>query len=239
MPPVDIQDLLDKIESLRQKIADKINWIADKINGILSHVPGFLSWVVDKFIAAWNKMLEKYTEFMAWFVQKLAYAGDPVRLWNLGDDWHTLVGEPGKTMADSIDETHELLVDDNWTGEAATAYKAQVPDQESTLRLLGQTFASTASSQLKTMAVAIVLFWTGIIAALVSLVIAIIAASAATGSVIGIPAVPFAIGAGIIAFLIAAGTGTASLIGGCLLAKEGLNNVTRYAEDWPEFALPA
>lgn len=237
MPPISIDEIIEKVNELLDKIAAKIEEIRQKVNSILSKVPGFLEWAVDKFLDAWNKMLEKLGEFWDWFTDKLSYVGDPFGLHGRGDDWHTVVGDPGKEMADSIDSDHELLVDGTWTGQAATAYQGQVPDQESALRSLGQTFASQVSSGLKTMAFGVAAFWLGIIAALVTLVLAIVAASAATGSIIGLPAVPVLIVSGIIGFLVAAGLGLATLAFTASQAADSFRNITRYATDWPEFAV--
>lgn len=237
MPPISIDEIIEKIQALLDKVEAKIEEIRQKVNSILSKVPGFLQWAVDKFIDAWNKMLEKLGEFWDWFSDKLAKVGDPFGLYDTSESWHVKVGEPGKRLADSIDDEHELLVDDTWTGLAATSYKDQVPDQETALRSLGLTFASTVASNLKTMAFGVAAFWITVINGTIALVAAIIAASAATGTIIGLPAVPVLIVMGIVAFLVTAGGGLATLMFTANLAGDGFRNLTRYATDWPEFAV--
>lgn len=237
MPPISIDEIIEKVNALLDKIADRIEQIRQKVNSILSKVPGFLRWAVDKFLDAWNAMLKKLGEFWDWFTDKLASVGDPFGLVDTGSDWHTMLGEPGKQAADSIDDEHELLVDDTWTGLAATAYKDQVPAQESALRSLGQTFASSVASSLKTLSFGIAAFWILVISALVTLVLALVAATAATGSIMGLPAVPVLIVSGIVAFLVQVGGGLATLTFTASSAADGFRNITRYATDWPEFAV--
>jgi hypothetical protein len=237
MPAITIDEIIDKLNEMFDKIQTKVEELRQKANAILSKVPGFLSWAVDKFLDAWNKMLEKLGEFWDWFADKLAYVGDPFALHDKAGDWHTLVGLPGKNEADLIDEQHELLVDETWNGTAASSYREKVPAQEAALRSLGSTFASTVASNLKTVAFGIAAFWIGVIAALVALVVAILSATAATGTIIGLPAVPFLVIAGILAFLLAAGAGLATLAFTSNQAAEGFRNVKMYATTWPVFAL--
>lgn len=236
MPPITVDEIIERLNALFDKIQDKLNWITDRINSLLSHVPGWAGWVVDKFMDAWNAMLGKLQEFWDWFTDKLAYVGDPFTLWSTSDLWHTVVGEPGKVLADSIEDS-DLLVDNTWTGPAAESYKGQVPDQETALRTLGQSFATTASSQLKTLSVGIGIFWLGVIAAVAALAWTIVAAAGETGSVIGIPAVPATIAAGLVTCLLALGAALGSLVGALKISADGFRSVVRYATDWPEFAV--
>ncbi|MGZ4447608.1 MAG: hypothetical protein ACXVWZ_08790 [Nocardioides sp.] len=232
-----IDEIIARINGFLDKVQAKLEELTDKVNSILSHVPGFLSWAVDKFMDLWNTMLDKLGEFWGWFTDKLAYAGDPFGLGDVGDRWNSDLGLPAKALADSIDDEHELLVDDTWTGLAATAYKEQVPDQESALRTVGQTFASAVDSAMGTLKAGIITFWAAVVTALVTLVLAIIAATAAAGTVIGLPAAPVAVISGIVAFLLAAGTGVAALYLTTSSAADSFRNARQYATSWPDFAV--
>lgn len=231
-----IDEIIEKINGLLDKVQGKLEELANKVNGILSHVPFFLQWAVDKFMDLWNTMLDKLGEFWDWFTEKLAYAGDPFGLGDAGERWNTDLGLITKALADQIDDEHELLVDDNWTGTAASAYKEQVPEQEDALRTLGQ-FATNVHSAMGTLKAGIITFWGAIVTALVGLAVAIVIATAAAGTVIGLPAAPVAVVAGVIAFLLAAGTGVAVLY---LLADSAagtFRDARQYATDWPDFAV--
>jgi hypothetical protein len=232
-----MDEIIEKINGFLDKVQGKLEELTDKVNGILSHVPFFLQWAVDKFMDLWNKMLDKLGEFWDWFTDKLAYCGDPFGLGDAGDRWNTDLGQPTKALADQIDGEHELLVDDNWTGTAASAYKEQVPDQEAALRSVGQSFATAVDSAMGSLKTGLITFWLAIGAALVALAVAIVLATAAAGTVIGLPAAPVAVIAGVIAFLVAAGTGLAALYLGTSSAADSFRNARQYATDWPEFAV--
>lgn len=231
-----IDEIIERINGFLANVQDKLEALTDKVNGILRHVPFFLQWAVDKFMDLWNTMLDKLGEFWDWFTDKLAYAGDPFGLGDTGERWNTDLGLPTKALADQIDDEHELLVDDNWTGTAATAYKEQVPDQEDALRTLGQ-FATTVNSAMSTLKAGIIVFWAAIVTALIGLGVAIVLATAAAGTVLGLPAAPVAVVAGVIAFLLAAGTGVGALYLTANSASDTFRDARQYATEWPDFAV--
>lgn len=232
-----IDEIIEKINGLLDKVQGKLEELANKVNGILSHVPFFLQWAVDKFMDLWNTMLDKLGEFWDWFTDKLAYAGDPFGLGDAGERWNTDLGLTTKALADQIDDEHELLVDDNWTGTAASAYKEQVPEQEAALRSVGQSFATAVDSAMGSLKTGIITFWVIIAAGLIGLGVAILTATAAAGTVIGLPAAPVAVVAGVIAFLVAAGAGVTALYLGTTSAADSFRNARQYAADWPDFAV--
>jgi hypothetical protein len=232
-----MDEIIAKISGFLDKVQGKLEELTDKVNGILSHVPFFLQWAVDKFMDLWNKMLDKLGEFWDWFTDKLSYCGDPFGLGEAGDRWNTDLGLPTKSLADQIDDEHELLVDDTWTGTAATAYKEQVPDQEAALRTVGQSFATAVDSAMGSLKSGLLLFWGGIVIGLITLVGAIIGATAAAGTIIGLPAAPVAVVIGVVGFLLTAGAGVAALYLLAGTAADSLRNGRQYATDWPDFAV--
>lgn len=232
-----IEEIIEKINGFLAKVQGSLEKLTTKVDNILSYVPFFLQWAVDKFMDLWNTMLDKVGESWDWFTDKLAYCGDPFGLGEAGARWNTDLGQPAKALADQVDGEHELLVDDNWTGTAATSYKEQIPDQEDALRTLGQSFATAVDSAMGTLKASIIGFWGGIVIALVGLGLAIVAATAAAGTVIGLPAAPVAVVAGVIAFLLAAGAGVAALYLGTNSAADSFRNARQYATNWPDFAV--
>lgn len=231
-----IDEIINKIESLLDKIQDKIKWIEGKINGLLSHVPFFLKWAVSAIQDLWNKVCDKIEEFWNWFTDKLAYAGDPGLLQQTGQDWNKLLGQPTHKRAADVD-SDELLVDDTWTGTAADAYKSHIGDQKSALEAVGQTYATAVSSALNGLKTGVILFWSGVIAGLISLLVGIVLATGATGTIIGIPAALATILGAIVLFLVTAGGGVLALKLSLGDTSSSLNTLKSYTDPWPNFVL--
>lgn len=229
-----IDEIINRIEGLLDKIEGKVDAIRDKINSLLSHVPSFLHWVVSKVEDLWNKVCDKIGEFWDWFTDKLAYAGDPGLLQSTGQDWNSKLGEPTHKRASTVG-SDQLLVDDTWTGDGADKYKSHMGDQESALESVGQTYASAVSSTLNSLKTGVILFWAGVIAGLIALTTGIIAATAATGTIIGIPAALASIIFAIVGFLATAGGGVLALKLACSDASSSLQTLLGYADPWPDF----
>lgn len=233
---MDINELIQKIVDKLDRIRDLVKQIQSKINGLLSHVPGFLHWVISKVEDLWGKFCDKMAEFWDWFTDKLAYVGDPFVLKDTGERWNTELGLPAHRRAAEV-ESDDLLVDDNWTGTAASAYKEKIGDQKDALNTIGQTYASGVSSALNTMKTGIWIFWIAVVSALVVAILAFIAGIGAEGTIIGIPAGLLAQIAAVVGFLLAAGGAAVALKLAANDAASGLRNLTSYSEKWPSFTL--
>lgn len=234
---MDINSLIQKIEEKLRQINDIVNRVRDKINSLLSHVPGFLHWAVSKIQDLWNQFCAKMSEFWDWFTDKLAYAGDPFILQDTGDKWNTKLGGPAHKRAKEVD-SDDLLVDDIWTGTGAEAYKSKIDGQKEALDSVGQNYATAVQSALNGMKTGIWVFWIGIVVALVILVAGVIIGAAADASIIGLPAGMAEMLAAVIEFLLVGGASIAAL---ALLAHDSaasLRQVNSYYDDkWPSFAL--
>lgn len=239
---MDINSLIQKIEEKLHQINDIVNRVRDKINSLLSHVPGVLHWAVAKIQDLWNQFCKKMTEFWDWFTDKLAYAGDPFILQDTGDKWNTNIGIPAHKRAKEVDAS-VLLVDnqdkdENWSGTGADAYRSKLGDQKEALDGIGQNYATAVQSALNGMKTGIWVFWIGIGVAIVILVAGVIIGAAADASIIGLPAGMAEMLAAVIEFLLVGGASVAAL---ALLAHDSaasLRQVNSYYDDkWPDFAL--
>lgn len=233
---MDINSLIDKINEKLNKIRELVTTITNKINGLLSHVPGWLHWAVSKIEDLWNKFVNKMGEFWDWFTDKLAYVGDPFLLKDTGQRWTDKLGVPTHKRAGEVD-SDDLLVDDSWTGTAASAYKDKIGGQKDALNAVGSTYASAVQSSLNTMKTGIWTFWIAVVAALVVAVLAFIAGIGMEGTIVGIPAGLFTQIAAVVGFLLAAGGATMALKFAADDTASGLRNLNSYADKWPSFAL--
>lgn len=233
---MDINSLIQKLQEKLNKIRELVTTITNKINGLLSHVPGWLHWAVSKIEDLWNKFCDKMGEFWDWFTDKLAYVGDPFLLKDTGQRWTDKLGAPTHKRAGEVD-SDDLLVDDIWTGTAADAYKSKIGDQKSALNAVGTSYANSVQLSLNTMKTGIWVFWIAVVAALVVATIAFIAGIGAEGTIIGIPAGLFAQIAAVVGFLLAAGGATLALKFSADDSASSLRNLNSYADKWPSFAL--
>ncbi|WP_029144846.1 hypothetical protein [Microbacterium luticocti] len=222
-----IRDLLDKIQS-------KIDEITRLVNSVLSKIPFFLSWVADKVHEAWDAMLSRLKEFWDWFTDKLSYVGNPFLLNDTGKSWNT-VGASVARINDTITD-QALSVDDRWKGRAADQYEQSLEPQRRANTSIMSDYAANVANALSSLSTGIAAFWAGIAVALITLIGAIAGAAVATGTIVGLPAAPVLIGIGIVAFLVAAGSGV-----GVLLTQAGTCRTTLAATSagisvWPKIA---
>lgn len=233
---MDINALIQKITDKLDRIRDLMKQIQSKINGLLSHVPVFLKWVISKVEDLWGKFCDKMSEFWDWFTDKLAYVGDPFLLKDTGEKWNSKLGVPAHKRAGEV-EADDLMVDDNWSGTAATAYKSKIGGQKDALNAIGLRYASGVSSALNTMKTGIWIFWIAIVSALVVAVMAIVMGTVAEGTIIGIPVGLAAQIAAVVGFLLAAGGATVALNFSASDSASALRNLNNYSDKWPSFAL--
>lgn len=234
---MDINSLIQRIEEKLNQIRDLVNQITNKINGLLSHVPGWLHWVISKVEDLWNKFCDKMSEFWNWFTDKLAYVGDPFVLKDTGEKWNTKLGVPTHKRAGEVD-ADALLVDNIWTGSSAEAYKSKIGDQKDALDSVGQNYATSVQGALNTMKTGIWVFWIGVVGGIVVLVGGFLVGLGAEGTIIGIPAGLLEQIVAVVGFLILAGGAVAALklcADDSAATLKGVN--TYYDEKWPSFAL--
>lgn len=231
-----MDDVITRVEQLLHKVQSKFDELRNKINSLLSHVPSFLHWVIGKVEDLWDKLCAKMKQFWDWFTDKLAYAGDPWLLHDIGTSWNTKLGEPAHKRANEVD-SDDLLVDDTWTGSSAAAYKSHIGGQKDALNNVGQNLATTVSSALNSMKTGILSFWAGVIAGLIASGVSIALGAGESATILGIPPGVATVIAGVVVFLAAAGAGVRILKSNCDDAKDAMNNALIYADPWPDFAL--
>jgi hypothetical protein len=232
-----VDDAIDEVTRLLQEISDKVDELTRKVNETLAKVPGWASWVVDRVQDAWNGLCEKLGQFWDWFTDKLAYAGDPFGLSDMARRWADEVSAPTSAQTHEIDDG-DLLVDDNWQGDAADQYRQRVPEQKSTLEAIRSEYVAALTSALNSMSSGITVFWWGVAGAIVSLALGIAGAITATGTIIGLPAAPVLAALGVAGALVALGATWNVLRSEATSADLALDSARSYGlTTWPSFAV--
>lgn len=227
-------DFAQNVEDLLQKVQGAMNDLSSTVNGIISHIPGWLSWVRDRLEDAWNWMLGKLSEFWDWFTDKLSYAGNPFVLSSASVSWQQNIGGPTKNTARLIDDGN-LAADDLWEGFGAEQYRQHVPGQRDAMNSIDDDFAQAIASTIDSLQVAIVAFWAGVAVAITGLIVAIAAATAEGVSIIGLPAVPATVAAGIGIAMVALGAALAIMYSQASSARSTLAKTASGIQTWPAF----
>ncbi|MDQ4215271.1 hypothetical protein [Microbacterium capsulatum] len=224
----------EKVIELLDKIRAKIDEITRLVNAVLDHIPFFLKWVVDKLHEAWDRMIAKLGEFWDWFTDKLSYVGNPGLLNSASETWRSAAGKVSK-INDTITAS-QLSVDDRWKGRAASQYEQSLEPQRRANTSILADYAENVASALSGLAGAIVAFWAAVVVAILTLLGALAGAAIATGTIIGLPAVPVLVTLGIVAFLAAAGFGVYTLTTAAGSSKSTLASTSAGISTWPKIA---
>ena len=174
---------------------------------------------------------------MALIGEQLAYAGDPLGLFNASISWNDDVGAPPSEQSWQVDGG-QLLVDDNWYGTAADQYRQKIPAQKTALDAIRTHYSDSISAALASTSIGITAFWVSIGAGLLGLVIkfapAIVAFCTGAGAPLG-AAILIEAGA---ALAIAVGVAIGALVGALALAQSKLSTASSSGlTTWPTFAL--
>jgi hypothetical protein len=200
--------LLDQIASVLDRIDGKTTELQNTINDNLHWLPGGLQ---DRVVAGWNRFCGFMRRIWDNLNEIISNMGSPSALWSAADAWSDWVGGPVSGQVQSAD-AGLLSVDDNWDGDAADAYRQTLPLQKAALEKVKSTLTDGLSSALSDVAKGILVFWTGLLTALVALVLGIVGALASGATIFGLPAAPFiAAGAGL--------TASAAIITGAEILK--------------------
>lgn len=219
------------LEQLQQKFQE----LQTVINDTLSHVPAIFSWVVDRVQEGWTWLCERVAEVWDWFVDKLSYVGNPFMLSGASNAWKESVGGPATDVSRSVDRG-ELAADDRWQKFGAEQYRQRVPLQQAALKSIDTDYAQKIAAMMDDLQVAIVAFWAGVVAALITLVVGFATATGEAVTVLGLPlAPPTALGAIAIA-LGALGAATAVMYSKAASARSTLKGTSSGVQGWPKFA---
>lgn len=188
--------LLDQISAVIGRIGDKTNDLQNSINDKLGLLPGFLQ---DKVVSGWNKFCGFLQRIWDNLGEVISNMGSPSALSTTANAWSDWVGGPVSSQVQSAD-AGLLTVDDNWDGDAADAYRQTLPLQKTALDKVKSSLTDGIATALSDVAKGIIVFWAGLVAALVTLAVGIIGALASSATIFGLPAAPFiAAGAGLTA----------------------------------------
>lgn len=183
-------ELVAEINRTLDKIQAKTTELQDSINAGLAKLPGWASWVGDRVQEGWRWFCEQAERFWSWITHITSNMGSPSAVSGAADTWTSTVGGPVSGQVQAAD-AGSLLVDDTWTGDAATQYKQVLPQQKEALRAVKTTFTDGIAASLDLLQKGIYAFWGGLAAALAALVGGIIGAIASSATVFGLPAAPF------------------------------------------------
>jgi hypothetical protein len=232
-------ELLDKINSVVERIDAKTTELQNTINDHLHWLPGFLQ---DKVIAGWNKFCGFMKRIWDNLNEIISNMGSPSALFGTADAWSDNVGGPVSAQVQSAD-AGLLSVDDNWDGDAADAYRQTLPLQKAALDKVKSALTDGIAAVLSDVAKGIYVFWGLLVTALAALVVGIIGAIASSATIVGLPAGPFiAAGAGLAAS-VSVITGAEILKSVCAAADSTLrqklaDNSAFHEGHWPPAATP-
>jgi hypothetical protein len=201
-------ELVDKLLQIVDRVNAKTTELQNAINDKLHWLPGFLR---DKVVAGWNSFCGSIRKVWDFWYEMCSNMGSPAKLWATADAWSDTVGAPVSAQVQSADGGL-LTVDDNWDGDAASAYRQTLPLQKTALDKVKTTLTDGISGALSDVAKGIMAFWTGLAVALIALVVGIVGALASAATIFGLPAAPFIASAAALA-------ADAAVIGGGLILK--------------------
>jgi hypothetical protein len=205
--------LLERIHSAINRIDGKTVELQNSINSNLGFLPPPLQESIregwDDFCAIMRRIWDNLTTIMS-------NMGSLSAVDKTAKAWSDRVGVPVSGQVQAAD-AGLLTVDDNWDGDAADTYRQMLPLQRAALDKVKSTLTDGLATALSQVSTGLLLFYTGLIGALVALGIGIVGALASSATVFGMPAAPF-IAAG------AAVTASVSLIVGCETLKGVCNS---------------
>lgn len=178
--PATFQAAVDKIDRGIGDISAKMGEIPDAANNTLGkwYIPGpvkdAIKWLAEKMLDLAEKILAKIQEV----VRGIAA---PVYFFNYAMDLNDASAQAEGIVASLADQL--LIKEDEWGGEGATAYRAEVPPQRDAVSELGS-IAEQMKSSLLWAAVAGSIFYVGLGVIIVKFVAAMVAAIAALGSAV-------------------------------------------------------
>lgn len=213
--------VIDEAVEKANEIERKIQEFFDKVNDALNWVPGFLDHLVDPIIQGMNKVRQEMQDFWDRLTDFLTNRGDPEKLREYAESWRESIGNRLGEIAGDI-ELHRLRTNVEWTGSAAEAYKTIVPPQSEGLEGI-KSLAIQINTSLKSLANGIEDFWTAILIAFGTFVVAIAAAIVGAATIVGIPAA--------IAALLTAIGACIALIATAITQRDSLEDTIKAEQD--------
>ncbi|PVG84788.1 hypothetical protein DDE18_04130 [Nocardioides gansuensis] len=176
----EFQAAVDKINQGMDDISTKMQEIAPAANAAIDHwyIPDFIAegiiWLAEKTIELAQKIWDKIVEVIKGIAA-------PVYFFQYSQQLNDVASSADSIEANLADQL--LIQADEWSGQAADAYKAEVPPQRNAAGELG-TIAEAMKSSLIWAAVAGLAFYVGLGVIIVKFIAAMVAAIAAFGSAV-------------------------------------------------------
>lgn len=174
------------VDDIIMVIEQKTNDLFNGINDVLSWVPWPLSDLISGIEDDVKNFEQKMQEFWDQMNEFLHERGSATALTQAAQVWLQQVSTPAGNLAGKL-SPNILQAEDDWSGDAANAYKNTIPAQDSALEAI-QKIANQINTSLTNIASAIGSFWTAIYIALGALAVGLVGAIAACCTVVGIPA---------------------------------------------------
>jgi len=186
----EFRDLLARMDTKLKDVDQSSAKLFDRSNRAMALLPPGVSDMLRDALIRLRDLMAKFYEELA----KIQFnPGWPPGLYSTGNAWTSQVGGPISSLSGKL-STDQLRIDNLWTGPAADAYAAILPTQQKAVDAIKQA-TDVLDSNLTKAAAGIVVLWIGVIAAVASYLIELIAETGAAATVVGAP--PAAAGAGL------------------------------------------
>lgn len=213
--------VIDEAAQKADEIERKIQEFFDKVNDVISWVPWPFEDLIEPIERGMEQLRQKMQEFWDRLTDFLTNRGDPDKLKQFADEWRESIGNRIGEIAGDI-KLENMRSNIEWEGRAAEAYKTIVPPQGEGLEAI-KSLAVQINTSLKSLANGIEDFWTAILIAFGTFVIAIAAAIIGAATVVGIPAA-------IAAVLVAVGACLA-LITTAIISRDSVEDTIKAEQD--------
>ncbi|BCJ41091.1 hypothetical protein GCM10010168_46110 [Actinoplanes ianthinogenes] len=176
-------ELIGKILRLVDQIEEKTRLLHQAVERGLPFLPPPMRM---QATSGWQRFCDEMADWWRFWREVAVNPGSPSRLRDLAAAWTERVGGPVSGEVPTVD-AGRLSVDDNWDGDAATAYRALLPAQKDALTQIKTTLTDSITDALDGIANDLVVFWTALIVMIVPLIAGIAGAISTSSTVIGIP----------------------------------------------------
>jgi hypothetical protein len=218
----------------------KLQDIHRALSRLLADPPAYVpDWVVDQVVQKWNEFNTEYTSATAYARTSANRAGRTYGLRDAADAWTTTVAAGLSGLSGTVDVNTKLVSDDEFSGDAAEAYKrSAAPRQQNAIAAI-EKFPAVLAGGCNATADGINDYAGKLFVALMGLVAAMASfylAAATAGTVVGA------------VFFICTGIAALAVFVGAIVAAElGLYRVVEQVEDtfltalanWEHFEKPA
>lgn len=237
----DLPGLVTSVRSGLDATTGHVDAIIAGVEAVVSALPAGAVTAVDADLAALRRTS---ADLVAEIGHALTHAGEPRELRAAGQVWTRDVGGVVSALAGTA-TLNTAEVDDHWRGPAADAYRNTLPAQAAAFTGIAG-IGEAIDADLNELATAILVFWASIGAAITTLEVALLAAAAASSTLVGAP-IGIAAAAGALATFAAAAVAAVVALNniGSVSASRGADLQRRLDSDtafplgsWPRSTTP-